>query len=514
MSLTYIVTIDRDDDDMHAGSGEVITPQVLALRWHLGLDQPDAPAAAPGCATITVRSPDGTFSPERGGPQPGQQLRIRCDDGTLTRTLFTGMITHIEPVPGAQGTGLAVLHAVDRVGWLAENPAQPGTWPEGMPVRADMLIDRLLDGVRGRRDVLRGFCLIDAPESIVDATLIFGTDPIVRSLQAGRSTFLALADPPGDATSALQAVAAAAATERGRFFFNRLGQAVFFNRHHALTAPHNGPPALVLADDMLDLRYGYGEAVVNRVVVRMTPRQIGPADSLLWSLGAPVRLRPGLPRRMVARFHAADGQPVSALALTDPQPGTHFSAAALPDGSGGDRTDRVTVELRARDSRSVELLLRAGGRADVYLTALDLRGTPLSGADPALVIAEDGHSIARYGLRTLVLDLPMLTDVEQADAIAHHELAIRAVPRGTVRTVTLDLAQHPAALALTLSDRVQVTESQTGHSATYHIVAEIHTVDQGGLRHRVEWLLQPAQSDRFFIIDQHAPDSGRMLIPY
>ena len=72
-------------------------------------------------------------------------------------------------------------------------------------------------------------------------------------------------------------------------------------------------------------------------------------------------------------------------------------------------------------------------------------------------------------------------------------------------------ADQVQVLARTLFDRITLQDAQTNHTRDYFIVAEEHEVDLGSSRHRVQWLVEPADSDIFFIIGTHKPDGTRAL---
>jgi len=66
-------------------------------------------------------------------------------------------------------------------------------------------------------------------------------------------------------------------TERGKFFFNRDGKAVFWNRQHLLKAAAS---AASLSDTMTGLEYTYAglDVLQNDIVVVCHPRVIGATD--------------------------------------------------------------------------------------------------------------------------------------------------------------------------------------------------------------------------------------------
>jgi len=117
------------------------------------------------------------------------------------------------------------------------------------------------------------------------------------------------------------------------------------------------------------------------------------------------------------------------------------------------------------------------------------------------VEAEDATSITRYGRRTLGLDLPLLSNPVEAERLARQLVVEGKDPQGRAETITLrgetGAEVQAAMLALTMGDRLTLSDSRTGHEADYHIVGERHTLARGGLDHETTWVLRPAalQSD-------------------
>ena len=262
MPITYTVAIDRDDDGDFADSGEDISADVLSLRWRLGLAQAHDSVAPPGTAQITVRNLDQTYSPEVNPLQPGHVLRIQSDDGTTVRTHFTGHISHIEPTPGDQGQRTAIIHAVDASAQLQRYTIQ---LPPQMNVRADEVIDQILNRVPLRRSILKGRWLVGRADhaELGTNTRLPGVT-ISRSLQSGQSTFSYVGDTWADGLPAIEAIRQVCETERGRFTINCQGQAVFLDRHSLLG---NISPAATFEDDMNAVVYRYGDAVFSKASV-------------------------------------------------------------------------------------------------------------------------------------------------------------------------------------------------------------------------------------------------------
>ena len=508
MSISYIIAIDRNHDGDFRDAAEGITAEVLDLQWRLGLRQPYDSIADYSQARITVCNRRGDFSPERHRLDSGTRLRIQSSDGSVTRTHFTGFIRYIEPDGGDWGQKHAVIHLQDIQPWLDDSPVRLS--PQ-VNVTADAVIDRLLNQAMMRRAVLAGYCIIDiAGYNLIDSVKVFSPQTAARRLAVGKTRFAYIGDWWRESTPVRQAIRELVESERGRFYVDREGRAVFLNRHYTLV--HRTVSAS-FNDDMTGLDYRYGDVGLNRIALMMTPRELGVSGTLLWRLGQAQRIGRG--RQLMLNLHLVDerNEPLGLLELEGLEASFHSS----PDASGPAIRGHVAVEVVDTGLTSVQVQVRNNGLQDVYLTGLRVIGRPLYRRDPLEIVVSDGESMVFYGLKQLSLDLPALSDIETAQAFAAYEVARRKHPAGAVRTMTLNAGDHQSAvLGLSLFERIRITESQTGHSAAeYFIIAEDHHVRLGGTRHEVTWTLEPADSTRFVIADDSRIDDPRRVIaPY
>ena len=501
----FQIAIDRD----HNGTfTDEISDQVLGLQWRLGMKAPYHSMADDSWARITVRNPRGAFSPERTPLQSGTRLRIQSVAAGNTHTHFTGAISHIDPDEGEFSDKRAVIHLIDILPWLEDSPAQ---LPPQSDVSADQVIAQLLDQATIRRALLAGFCLIDVPGyNDIDTVRIFPPQNHPRRLATGKTRFAYIGDWWRESTSTRHAIAEIVASERGRFFLDRKGDAVFLNRHHTLV--HN-TIAAHFADNMIGMDYSYGDQRLNRISLRMTPREIGDSGTRLWHLHVPQPIAQRSELLLTLRLVDERDQPLGLLAferlVARFQEGT--------DEGGHEIHDGVLAQVLQLGTTSLQVRLSNSTRQTVYLTLLQVFGTPLYRRDPLEIVAADGAGMHLYGLKQLSLDLPALSDIETAQAFAHYELARRKHPRGTIRQLRLDARQHQqAALKLSLFDRIRISEAQTGHSQRdYFIIAEQHQAAAGGAQHTVTFTLEPADSTRFVIIDDsHIDNPAEVLTPY
>jgi hypothetical protein len=507
---TYIVAIDFDDDGDFTDSGENITADVLRLEWRLGMTAPYDSLAAPIAARITVCNLSRAYSPEHSANDfsPGRPLRIQSNDGTTTRTHFTGFITRVEPMSGDQGEKLAIIHAAGPEAQLAQNRIR---LPPQVNKRADEIIIAILEAVYLRQPHLNGYWLLDlvGQAELGSNTRLAETYP--RSIDEGRSTFVYAADTWLSGIAGLDALRQIVESERGRLFVNRAGQIVFFSRHRTL---RDITVDATFTDNMDALDYFYGAGVVNRVGVSLLPRSIGAAGTSLWTLETPQRINPGDNAFLhtIVLYRDTDGRPYGALSVSPPAPYFDYQANTEADGSGEDRTAQLAFLLMESSASAATLTIRNNGTDTLYLLAgARLRGTPIIQGDALTLEQTDWTSVSRHGLNELTLNLPTLDSLEEADQLLRSELLRRKDPRGNVRRIQVSGASHLAqVLSRTLFDRITISETQTDHSADYFIIAEEHTVDLGGLNHQVSWLLEAA-TDLFWIVGTSLLDQDTVV---
>lgn len=506
MPIDYRVLIDYADNGEDAAD---ITADVVALNWRLGMERPFDTVSRPTRATVTVRNWGGAYSPERGDLQSSLALTILSDDGTHQRLHFSGFVRRITPSAGDYGVRMADIIAEGAEAQLLNNTVSIAPLQK---TSADAVIHAVLDACRLRLYPSASYCLIDiAGRNVINEFNIYGEQNIARSLDEGKSTFAYIGDTWQGGIPAWQAIAEATSSERGRFFINRAGEAVFYNRH---TIMLNNTVAATFSDDMHGLRYVYGSGLVNEITVTVQPRTIGLPDSIVWRLGQPQRIRANSVQSIRATYQDDAGQAIGALDVAYPLPGIHYSASQNADGSGADRT--AALELSVTFSAGgAALQVRNSTHQDVYLQMLTLRGTPLTTQDPVTLVIVDKVRIALDGLRPLDLNLPAITTLEEAERIGLYELFRRKNPAGRVQMLEVGTATHPQqALGLTLFERIRITEAQTGHTADYRIIAEDHAVDRAGTRHRVRWTLEPADDDIYFVINRASLDGERLIVPF
>ena len=504
MSITYSIAIDSGLDGKFASE---INSQVVEMRWRLGMRRAHDSMAETSWARITVDNRSGRFSPERQALAVGTRVRIQSRHKGVTRTHFIGAVSQIEPDEGAWSHGLARIHLQDSQAELGNNPVRLASMTD---TTADKVIAALLDQAVLRPAVIAGYCIINvAGYNMIDSVKVFARLRPAQRLQKGKTGFAYVGDWWRDSTTIRQAISEVAASERGRFYINRAGEAVFLNRHHTLT--HDSVAAR-FDNSMRDLDYSYGDQRLNCVSLRLRPRRVGNRDDLLWRLGSALRIDARSELDLTLRLVDEREQPVGLLGVD-----RLVSRFRLPARRGSiEITKDVSAELAHVEASSAVARIVNRRRHAVELVDLRLYGQALYRGDPIEIVAADGEGITLYGLKPMALDLPALSDIVTAQAFASYELTRRKYPRGTVSSMRLLAAEHPqAALGLSLFDRIRISESQTGHrQRDYFIIGEEHRLSAGGKRHETLWSLEAADSTSFVIVNDSSIDSSDLLAPH
>lgn len=494
--MRFRVLIDWDDDGVFSAPGDEITEAVLELGWRLGAVTAGQRAAPPGYAEITLENRDHRFSPERSALalKPGKALRIVREQGEALIPHFTGQISAIWAEPGgfsgqkARITAQTVDAQLD--GFDAALPPLPET-------EAGEALALLLDRLPLRREGLAqlwalgvtGYSALDSETRLADSMTA------ARQFDAGITRLRYPGALWRDGMTAAEAVRDLVATERGRFYADRQGWLRFENRHQAL---RRVPPSAVFDETMDVLDYSCGEGVISRVRVQIRPCAIGSDDTVLWTLSAPQRLMPGM-HLIRVHFRDAEGEAAGAAAIA----GVTTVANSEADGSGS--AQPVTTIVRRLEGSAAEIEFRNLTDAPVWLLAgTQIIGTPIQPLPPLSLEQADLTSATFYGGGTLLLDLPLLDSIDAGEQTARFELARRRQPQGIARSVRFSRFRAPAALDVTIGDRIRLADSQTGHDQTYIVTGEAHALAQGGAQHSITLILEAADPQVFWCLDASA----------
>ena len=273
------------------------------------------------------------------------------------------------------------------------------------------------------------------------------------------------------------------AAERGKFFFDREGKAVFWNRHHILD---KDTADASFDDAMTDMKYTFAslDQTKNEIIVTCHPRSVGAAPTTLWELkDAVIRVAPGETREVYVKYKDEKDKRIGGKDVT-------VEDVAYLQG-------RCTVEVEAKANGANLVFKNESDSTEAVVEKCVVKGRKIVDEGQMDARAIDQTSITYFGRRTMNINLPSIDDLDQARYIADFERNRRKTPFGLAQMMTLQShaenggARHADQLGLTIGSLIQLRETQTDHDGTYIIIGEAHELARGGKHWTTSWYLEP-----------------------
>ncbi len=496
MPTTWTIAIDWDRDGNFSGEHDDVTRRLVKAEWFVGLQRPFKEAADGSTLLLTLKNEDRRFSPEyssgslHGNLAPLRPVKIESNDGSSTRIHWSGWISAIIPTAGKSGAREAAILAHGAMHFLKAAETQIELQENQ---RSDQIIDALVQEVIFPHSLSHSWVIGDSVYSRAGASTILSELRASADYEEGKLWLKmaghnwvrqgAYADEPSDTFDVYRGIRDVAAAERGKFFFDREGKAVFWNRHHILD---NDQVDASFQDDMSDMQYAFAspEQTKNEIIVTCHPRSVDQRPSTLWELkNAVIRVAPGDTREVYVKYKDEKDKRIG---------GKEVEVADVEFAKG---SCLATVEAKANganlvfknESDSQEAIVercRVIGRKIVDEGQMDAR-------------AIDQSSITYFGRRTLNINLPSIDDLDQAQFIADFERDRRETPFGMAQSISLQShaqnggARHADQLDLNVGSLIRLRETQTAHDANYFIIGESHELAGGGQHWRTTWYLEP-----------------------
>ena len=436
---------------------------------------------------------------------PGRKVKLTGNDGSTTRTLWSGFLDSIEPIPSAKGANRARLKAIGPLGHLNKFEVSTTMFASK---KAGELVGEVLDAAGWddddrdlddgivefprfwceRTKTLKALRLIEETETGLleedAAGQIVYRDRHARSKDA-RST--ASQATYSDASGAALAYSAISQQDSVKFIFNELRAKLQF---------HSG--AWILGSASLGIQ-----------------TELASDPAVLWTLSETGSRSPSIEAGATATFTAqypSSGSANTARAVDfwqDLTATTDYLANDSADGTGTNRTANITVTETKR-AQSMDIALANGHSSTVYITKLQARGNAVTANDEFEVTASDSTSQTTFGKRTYPHPGKFVPDAEEAQNWATFHLAAWKDP---VPLLKLTLVGNRSTATLTdimtreISDLVTVTANNfagVGINETFFVESLHHSVD-AELNHRATLTLSQASGYAgFFVLNSSA----------
>lgn len=500
-SAVFKYQIDLNRTGSFTGPNEDITAYVQDAQWSIGFKKPYQSTSDEMEMRLTVNNHNKYFSPEYsssplyGQLTPQTPIRIQSVYNGGTVTHWRGWLDRVEVDP-AHGHQARIIGTGPKQ-YLQEAEVQIALMTD---VTADEIITAVMEQVSFPPALGNAWLLGLTDHSELGETTYFPTPTDAGlSLETGVAVFPYAGDNWADGIDAWRAIETAVSSERGRFFYDRTGLGVFWNREHLQYKYLNDG---TVTNEIIRLNYSYGDYLANQVRVSCYPRTASATnDQVLWRTEQrPFKVNAGTPKHFRIKF-TEDSTDIK-IAATD---------LVIPNTTDGSLVYSEAIFRRqpritnwAPTAKGVDFDIEVDGDSgNSLISTVIVRGKKLTAYDKLVIEAIDELSISTYGRRSYEIDLPLLDDDEFADLLANYELERRKNPRGYAYSITVMnrnatiLAQQ---LAYTVGTRIRISETQTAHTGDYIIIGEEHTVLKDGDKHVTTWYLEPAEPSKFWLL--------------
>ena len=492
MATKWKVEVDWNRD----GTYSEVTEYVTEAQWFLGFRAPYLGTASEAFLHLTLNNADRRFSPENssgplfGNLVPLRPLRVTSDDGSTVRTHWSGWINMIEPAANKYGARLAYIVATGAMQFLKATETKIELQENQ---RSDRIIDTLVNEVIFPPALNDSWVLGDPDYSKLGQSTRLANLEAYSNYEEGVLTLNmagdnwvrqgGYSDQLKDTFDVYRGIRDITAAERGKFFFDREGKAVFWNRHHILDKDEIDA---TLDDDMTDMKYTFAslDQTKNEIIVTCHPRSVAAAPTTLWELkDAVIRVAPGETREVYVKYKDEKDKRIGGKDVT-------VEGVEYLQGS-------CTVEVEAKANGANLVFKNESADTEAVVKKCLVVGRKIVDEGQMDARAIDQTSITYFGRRTMNINLPSIDDLDQARYIADFERDRRKTPFGLAQMITLQShaerggARHADQLALTVGSLVRLRETQTDHEGTYFIIGEAHELARGGKHWTTSWYLEP-----------------------
>ena len=503
-TATYFIECDFSANGVFTDVGEDLTSRVLEIRsMSYGRDYASQlrGRSTAGSLEIVLNNASGdynsfnTASPLTGLILPNRKVRVRTT-APVAKTLWTGFLDSIQPIPSLSGLDVAILRASGRL-------AQIGAHDVSLAVATNVLTGTAINNI-----------LTEIGLAAADYLLDTGQTTIVRHWTDRKNVLTALREIE---------------ESEGGFIVEVVdGKVAFEDRFHRLKSPHTISQATfsdaagaartysaIQQENPLKEIFNVLECVIERFTVGTL--------AALWTLSESGVNSPSIAVGQSLVFWASYPNPDSATnakmvdAWTTPVVTTDFLVNSAADGSGTNISASIAVAVSKFDTAMKITLTNNHASLNGFVTLLQARGTPVTADDPVMVKSEDATSQTRYGKRTYRNPGRFVPTTTEGQNWADTQIAIYKDPI-PVLSITVqgskDNTHLTEVLTREVSERITLRANNTGANGTnlginedFFIERITHRVSASRI-HTTTYELSPASAfGGFFILDTSLLDS-------
>ena len=400
--------------------------------------------AEPATMTLTLNNSDGVFNADGalgGLLRPGTLLKWGHSYGGATRWITTLRLMKWSIEPGSYGGRTATLECTDWNDSLLDSnydaPLEVGAQSTGVAINKLFARGAIPDYPRPNELWILGVSKLGLNTILAAYNAYVTTD-------SGETALPYLGNNLEDGAKGLNAGAfireMCAAEMDGRFRYVTTGadgtpNYQYWGRSALATAYSPEAVAEVGMGAFVDASYE-AYPVVNDLTVTLNPRSVGAAGSVIANSNLAFRLKAGEARTFTLRFRNP-GNPAESCGATTvitPVASLDYTANENPDGTGADKTSQLSVASLAGVS-SAEVTVTNSGDTDVYVTLLQVRGTPLLAGSALEVRKVNTLSAGEHGIHPARFEIAGIDNVEQVERYAERYVGRFGVTQSHYRAV-------------------------------------------------------------------------------
>lgn len=454
--------------------------------------------ASPGSLTCALDNGEsnsagklGYYSPEHADFRANfgryTKVRLKITYGGNSYYKWYGYIDDLDPTPGRFKERKSYLTATDYMQLLSEQKI------DLLAVQEDKRSDQIV-------------------ETVLTAMT---TAPVNESLETDKFSLpFALSAEQDERTSGMSVLQKVCQTVLGYAFVKgdtTDGETFVFEREEtrALRAS-----SFTLDETMSEIKVTRPtDKVKNRLVGKIHPVRVDDEAVLLYELENDISVDGGDTQTFTFRFRdpANLATRISALDIEALEANVHYRASQWEGTSGNDATSLLTI-TPANGGNSAEWEVENTGGFRVHINLAEIFGRGIYYFNPIEIVSETGAAD-----KQATYDFFYLSSPHRARAFLSRLLERTSTQSADIESVVFyaDANSTLMGYAMTndIGSRGAVTEGVTGVSGEYVINKVKYTIETSG-KLRVEWRLEPADTNDYFILDSSLLDGTDVLSPY
>lgn len=493
MAVYVRAFIDFDRNGLFAGAYDDVSADLMSARWNIGARGANQSVGNAGRATLRLNDEAGIYNPDNAAspiygklrPRVNVKITVAQTPYSAQHVAFRGYVEAVRlPFDVVAGVRFVEVDCADIFGLLRDSVVE---LPLLENKRTDEIIETILRLVELPPLGGVGWRLGVAGMSELGVTTVLGDVEAGFDLQTGLYTASYAGDNWGNGISALSAIKSAVEAERGRFYFDREGRAVFKNRQYLqkLTTP-----AATITAAQSASRVFY-EDLKNVVKVTTEPRKIETSVTL-FELDEPIECKPNAQTKFSAKFTNSAGVEVAGRNLVTPSEGGGTLAT-----TGGS----ISFEMTAK-AKQADFVFDNPNYANVTITTLIITGDRLTSFGTVEAVAADEGLAFLDGRRELIIDGKLLDNLADGQNIANYEFGRLSTAVGYTNQISLMGDEAAAVFDVEVMDAVQISGVYPGIDETSVVVGEAHDwrADKAGATYRRDLFLESRQLGAFWLL--------------